>query len=134
MEKARAAQSMRDLKAMKKNTKARTDDDVTDDVIGGVNIGAMRKKEAAEGRAERAAEMARAQKSAKDLKAMKKNTAARTDDDVTDDVIGGVNIGAMRGQKAEEGRQARAAELKRSQRARRTSRRRRRRRRAPTTT
>jgi len=115
MEKARAAQSMRDLKAMKKNTKARTDDDVTDDVIGGVNIGAMRKKEAAEGRAERAAEMARAQKSAKDLKAMKKNTAARTDDDVTDDVIGGVNIGAMRGQKAEEGRQARAAELKRSQ-------------------
>ena len=114
MEKARAAQSMRDLKAMKKNTKARTDDDVTDDVVGGVNIGAMRKKEAAEGRAERAAEMARAQKSAKDLKAMKKNTAARTDDDVTDDVIGGVNIGAMRGQKAEEGRQARAAELARS--------------------
>ena len=33
------------------------------------------------------------------IDAMKKNTAARTDDDVTDDVIGGVNIGAMRGQK-----------------------------------
>ena len=109
-EEARYKQSAKDLDAMKKNTAARTDDDLLDDVVDGQSVAERRKEQAAAGKAARDAEEARYKQSAKDLDAMKKNTAARTDDDVTDDVIGGVNIGAMRQQKAAEGRAAREAE------------------------
>ena len=41
---------------------------------------------------------------------MKKEAVGRDDKDVTDDVVGGVNIGASRNQRAADGRAARQAE------------------------
>ena len=108
-EKAQKAETIRrqnaELKARIKATNKGGDDKGLDE-----RILEARRRKAADGRAAREAEEARYKASAKDLDAMKKNTAARTDDDVTDDVIGSVNIGAMRQQKAAEGRAAREAE------------------------
>ena len=64
---------------MKKEAVGRDDKDVTDDVVGGVNIGAARNQRAAEGRAAREAEEARYAQSAADLSRMKKEAVGRDD-------------------------------------------------------
>ena len=61
--------------------------DINDDIVGGVNIGEARKQKAREGEEARQAEEDRYKQSAKDLAAMKKNTAARTDHDLLDDPV-----------------------------------------------
>ena len=86
-EEARYKQSAKDLDAMKKNAVSRTDDDLLDDVVDGQSVAERRKQQAAAGQAARDAEEARYKQSAKDLDAMKKNTAARTDHDLLDDPV-----------------------------------------------
>ena len=71
---------------MKKNAVGKDDKDINDDIVGGVNIGEARKQKAREGE-EAAAARRTAKQSAKDLAAMKKNTAARTDHDLLDDPV-----------------------------------------------
>ena len=109
-EEARYKQSAKDLDAMKKNTAARTDDDLLDDVVDGQSVAERRKEQAAAGKAARDAEEARYKQSAKDLDAMKKNTAARTDDDLLDDVVDGQSVAERRKQQAAAGQAARDAE------------------------
>ena len=58
-----------------------------DDVVDGQSVAERRKQQAAAGKAARDAEEARYKQSAKDLDAMKKNTAARTDHDLLDDPV-----------------------------------------------
>ena len=78
-EEARANASAANLARMKKEAVGRDDKDVTDDVVGGVNIGAARNQRAAEGRAAREAEEARYTQSAADLSRMKKEAVGRDD-------------------------------------------------------
>ena len=86
-EEARYKQSAKDLDTMKKNAVGKDDKDINDDIVGGVNIGEARKQKAREGEEARQAEEDRYKQSAKDLAAMKKNTAARTDHDLLDDPV-----------------------------------------------
>ena len=79
--------SAKDLDTMKKNAVGKDDKDINDDIVGGVNIGEARKQKAREGEEARQAEEDRYKQSAKDLAAMKKNTAARTDHDLLDDPV-----------------------------------------------
>ena len=109
-EEARYKQSAKDLDAMKKNTAARTDDDLLDDVVDGQSVAERRKEQAAAGKAARDAEEARYKQSAKDLDAMKKNTVSRTDDDLLDDVVDGQSVAERRKQQAAAGQAARDAE------------------------
>ena len=76
---ARANASAANLARMKKEAVGRDDKDVTDDVVGGVNIGAARNQRAADGRAAREAEEARYTQSAADLSRMKKEAVGRDD-------------------------------------------------------
>ena len=76
---ARANASAANLARMKKEAVGRDDKDVTDDVVGGVNIGAARNQRAADGRAAREAEEARYTQSAADLARMKKEAVGRDD-------------------------------------------------------
>ena len=78
-EEARANASAANLARMKKEAVGRDDKDVTDDVVGGVNIGAARNQRAADGRAAREAEEARYTQSAADLSRMKKEAVGRDD-------------------------------------------------------
>ena len=55
--------------------------------MDGQSVAERRKQQAAAGQAARDAEEARYKQSAKDLDAMKKNTAARTDHDLLDDPV-----------------------------------------------
>ena len=109
-EEARYKQSAKDLDAMKKNAVSRTDDDLLDDVVDGQSVAERRKQQAAAGQAARDAEEARYKQSAKDLDAMKKNTAARTDDDLLDDVVDGQSVAERRKEQAAAGKAARDAE------------------------
>ena len=69
------------LKEMKANASARTDHDLLDDVTAdGQSVAAAREAKAAEGAAAREAEAARAKASEQELKDLKGNTKARTDD------------------------------------------------------
>ena len=90
-------------------------------MVGGVSVAEARKQKAAEGDAAQKAE-ARYKQSAKDLDTMKKNAVGKDDKDISD-IVGGVNIGEARKQKAREGEEARQAERTATSRARRTSRR-----------
>ena len=109
-EEARYKQSAKDLDKMKKEAVGRDDKDLLDDVVGGVSVAEARKQKAAEGDAARKAEEARYKQSAKDLDTMKKNAVGKDDKDINDDIVGGVNIGEARKQKAREGEEARQAE------------------------
>ena len=110
-ERRRSMQSAKDLKEMKKNAVGRDDKDLLDDVAAdGTSIAEMRAQKAAEGDAARKAEEARYKQSAKDLDTMKKNAVGKDDKDINDDIVGGVNIGEARKQKAREGEEARQAE------------------------
>ena len=95
---------------MKKEAVGRDDKDLLDDVVIGVSVAEARKQKAAEGDAARKAEEARYKQSAKDLDTMKKNAVGKDDKDINDDIVGGVNIGEARKQKAREGEEARQAE------------------------
>ena len=109
-EEARANASAANLARMKKEAVGRDDKDLLDDVVGGVSVAEARKQKAAEGDAARKAEEARYKQSAKDLDTMKKNAVGKDDKDINDDIVGGVNIGEARKQKAREGEEARQAE------------------------
>jgi len=113
-EAARAAQSAKDLKEMAKNTQARTDDDLLDDVVDGESIAERRKQLKSAGEEAREAEAARAAQSAKDLKEMAKNTAARTDDDLLDDVVDGESVAEKRKELDAAGKAARKEEAARA--------------------
>ena len=110
-EEARANASAANLARMKKEAVGRDDKDLLDDVAAdGTSIAEMRRQKAAEGDAARKAEEARYKQSAKDLDTMKKNAVGKDDKDINDDIVGGVNIGEARKQKAREGEEARQAE------------------------
>ena len=102
----RAAQ----LKDMKKNTAARTDNDLLDDVdADGNSVADARNKKAQEGQEKGAARAKDASDRAAQLKDMKKNTGARTDNDLLDDVdADGNSLAQAREQKAQDSAAARA--------------------------
>ena len=80
-----------------KNVKAITDDDVTDDTKtladGTVVKGQGRDKAAADSKARKAAEAKARAKANAEMKDKLKNTAARTDNDINDDVMEGGKTG-----------------------------------------
>ena len=105
-----AADRAASLKDMKKNTAARTDNDLLDDVTeDGTSLAAARAQKAQEGADAKAARAKDAADRAASLKDMKKNTAARTDNDLLDDVdADGNSIAATREQMAKDSAAARA--------------------------
>ena len=97
------------LKDMKKMTKSKTDHDLLDDVVDGESVAEARERKAKEGADAKAKREADAKAEEKRLKDMKKNTAARTDNDLLDDVMeDGTSVAAARDQKAKEGADAKA--------------------------
>lgn len=93
-----------------KNVKAVTDFDLTDDENGAVQ--AARQKAAAASAARREAEKAKLAKQNSDMRARLKATAARTDDDITDDVGADGTVGGGRDEAAAESKARKAAEAK----------------------
>ena len=92
------------------STKAATDNDLLDDVAAdGTSLAAARAQKAQEGADAKAARAKDAADRAASLKDMKKNTAARTDNDLLDDVdADGTSIAATREQMAKDSAAARA--------------------------
>ena len=92
------------------STGARTDNDLLDDVADdGTSLAAARAQKAKEGADTKAARAKDAADRAASLKDMKKNTAARTDNDLLDDVdADGNSIAATREQMAKDSVAARA--------------------------
>ena len=98
---------MGQLKAMRKNAIARTDNDLLDDVVGGQSVAAVRAARAQKS-AEAQAELAReSTERMGQLKAMRKNTASRTDNDLLDDVVDGQSVAAVRAARAKAGTEVR---------------------------
>ena len=83
-----------------KNVRAVTDNDLQDDVAGGLSVAAVRAARAQKS-ADARRKMARdsAERMAQ-LRAMKKNAIARTDNDLLDDVVGGQSLAAVRAARA----------------------------------
>ena len=98
-EAAKLKQENLQMRERLKAAKAVTDDDVTDDVTtladGTVVKGGGRDKAAAESKARKAAEAKARAKANAEMKEKIKNTAARTDDDVNDDIMEGGKTGAQ---------------------------------------
>ena len=92
------------------STGARTDNDLLDDVAeDGTSLAAARAQKAQEGADAKAARAKDAADRAASLKDMKKNTAARTDNDLLDDVdADGNSIAATREQMSKDSAAARA--------------------------
>jgi uncharacterized protein (DUF4415 family) len=98
------------LKNMKNNTAARTDNDLLDDVAeDGTSLADARNAKAKEGADAKAARAKDAADRAAQLKDMKKNTGARTDNDLLDDVTeDGTSLAEAREAKARDGAAHRA--------------------------
>jgi hypothetical protein len=108
-EAARIAAQNKAMRDKLKNTKAATDNDITDDVGADGTVGAGRNEAAAASKARKDAEAAHL---AAEYAAMRKrlaNTGAATDNDVTDDVAGFGRIEAAAASKAR--KDAEAAQL-----------------------
>ena len=92
------------------STGARTDNDLLDDVAAdGTSVADARNKKAQEGADAKSARAKDASDRAAQLKDMKKNTAARTDNDLLDDVdADGNSLAQAREQKAQDSAAARA--------------------------
>lgn len=104
------------LKERLKNVKALTDDDINDDLrLEGGTMGDARAKAASDARARRAAEAAKLAEENKAMKERLKNTKARTDDDITDDVAADGTVGAGRGEAAAASKAKKATEAARLQ-------------------
>ena len=99
---------MGQLKAMRKNVIARTDNNLLDDVVNGQSLAAERAARAQKS-AEAQAQLARdSAERMGQLKAMRKNIAARTDNNLLDDVLDGQSLAAERAARAKEGADGRA--------------------------
>ena len=96
------------------STGARTDNDLLDDVAAdGTSVADARSKKAQEGADKKGARAKDASDRAAQLKDMKKNTAARTDNDLLDDVdADGNSVADARSKKAQEGQDAKSARAK----------------------
>ena len=101
---------MGQLKAMRKNAIARTDNDLLDDVAAdGTSVAAARDKKAQEGADAKAARAKDASDRTAQLKHMKDNASSRTDHDLLDDVdADGNSVAAARDKKAQDGQDAKA--------------------------
>ena len=95
-----AAERMGQLKALRKNVIARTDNNLLDDIVNGQSLAEVRDEKARQS-AEAQAQAAResAERMAQ-LKAMRKNTAARSDNNLLDDVLDGQSVAAARATRA----------------------------------
>ena len=103
-----SAERMGQLKAMRKNIIARTDNNLLDDVVNGQSVAAVRDARAQKS-AEAQAQLARdSAERMGQLKAMRKNTAARTDNNLLDDVLDGQSVAAARATRAKGGADGRA--------------------------
>jgi len=95
---------------MKANASARTDNDLLDDVDAeGNSVADARAKKAQEGEDKKAQRAQEASANAAELKRMKNETAARTDNDLLDDVMeDGTSLADARAAKAQEGEDKKA--------------------------
>lgn len=100
-EAAKLAKANAEMKRRIANTKAATDDDITDDVGADGTTGAGRKEAAAASKARKAATAAKLASENEATRRRIKNTAARTDDDLLDDVLAsGQTAGQLREESA----------------------------------
>ena len=108
-EKARIAAQNKAMRDKIKNTKAATDNDITDDVGADGTVGAGRNEAAAASKARKEAEAARLAAENAAMRERIANTGAATDNDITDDAAGFARIEAAAASKAR--KEAEAAEM-----------------------